>query len=46
MKKKIINTPWGKAEVIMTMTKDIDRLLVKLYMEKERYKHLTNLYRN
>lgn len=41
-KAKFINTPWGKAEVAMTSEKG----KVKVYMSKERYKHLTNLDRN
>ena len=41
-KAKIIKTPWGTAEVAMTST----RGKVKVYMSRERYKHLTNPERN
>ena len=41
-KAKIIKTPWGKAELIMSFTKGKN----KIYMGKERYKHLTNPERN
>lgn len=37
MKNKIINTPVGKAEVMMTMDKDGK---VKVHMSKKRYEKL------
>ena len=41
-KAKFIKTPWGKAEVVMTSEKG----KTKIFMGKERYKHLTNPERN
>ena len=43
-KAKFIKTPWGKAEVAMTF--NFKTRKTKVYMSRERYKHLTNPDRN